>query len=314
MADDLKTLNDLILVNNRNLADIEVSDVLNRAPLLYVLAADYASNGTKHSYTKQTGAPVVGFRTINNGRDHDKSEDSQVDVTLQILDASFHCDSALADAFKDGPEAYIAREALRHIREAMKVAESQFINGIVAGDATGYTGLQDSAGLNHTDDEMVYDAGGAAALSSVYAIRTDSDMADVTVITGQDGNISIGTTYEQMMTGANGKKFNAYVTPIQGWLGLQIGGKYSVARLCNIDAGANSLSDALLSHLLELFPEEAQPTHLVMNRRSRFQLQRSRTATTTSGAEAPLPSDFMGIPIVSTGAVKQNETQVVASV
>jgi len=307
MADAYLTLADLVVINDQNLADIDVSDLLDDAPLLRTLAADTASNGTSHKYTKETAAPVVGFRDVNNGRENTKSTDTLVTVTLEILDASFACDKALADVYKHGVEAYIAREARRHLRAAYFAAENQFLYGVGA-DSNGFAGMADNAGLDAIADAMVINGGSAVGSinSSVWAIRTTGDMGHVTAISGQDGNIEIGETIVQRLAGATGW-YPGYYTPITTWLGLQIGSAKSVGRLCNLDAGSNKLADTDMSDLLELFPSHAQPTHFVMSRRSRAQLQASRTATNATGAPAPRPTEYEGIPIITTEAIDDTE-------
>ena len=157
---------------------------------------------------------------------------------------------------------------------------------------------------------MVVDAGGAAALSSVYLVRSVDAMTDCTLITGNDGNISVGASYEQMMAGSSTGMFNAYVTPVQAYLGLQIGSIYSIGRIANI-AVANPLTDDLIADALAKFPAARPATHLVMDRRSLQQLQASRTATNPTGAPAPFPSSAFNVEIVVTDAITNAETAVV---
>ncbi len=58
MAEASNTLAGLVQMNDMNLADIDVSDLLDASPLLQVLNAVPASNGTLHKYLKQTVAPA----------------------------------------------------------------------------------------------------------------------------------------------------------------------------------------------------------------------------------------------------------------
>src|SRR5687767_7258902 len=115
MADAYLSLTELAIVNDRNLADCDVSDLFNKAPLLSRLAAVPASNGTVHKYIKETGAPAVGFREPYVGIENTKSADTLVTITLEILAANFHIDKAVADQYRGGAEAYVQREAKRHL-------------------------------------------------------------------------------------------------------------------------------------------------------------------------------------------------------
>jgi len=316
MPDAFLTLADLVKLNDQNLADIEVTDLLDDAPLMRTLAADVASNGTDHKYTAEDGAPVVGFRAPNTGRENAKSSDRLVTINLKILDASFSVDKALADAFRRGPDAYIAREARRHLKAAFFAAEKQFINGTGV-DADGFSGMADATNLDHSDDDKVVDAGGTTADtgSSVWLLRTNDMGTDVTAITGEDGQIEIGESVVQAVEDvANGGRFTGYHTPIMGWLGLQVGSIHSIARIANLTEDADKgLTDLLVYRALELFPAAKQPNLIVMNRRSLRQLRESRTATNTTGAPAPRPTEVEGIPIVTTDAITSTEALLAAA-
>ena len=260
MAQNPAPLSELIKINDQNVSDVDgISDLLQDAPLLNALVADFASNGTQHKYLKETAAPVVGFRAINDGRDQGHSEDTKVSIDLALLDCSFHVDQMYADEYRYGAEAWIARESQRALQAGFFKAEQQLIYGTGA-DSDGFDGLADASTINGASDAMVVNAGGSTAVSSVYLIRSVPALTDVTLITGNDGNIGIGDTYQQMMDGSSTGIFNAYVTPVSAYLGLQIGSIYSIGRVCNIDAGSNSLTDDLLSDAISKFPAARQPT------------------------------------------------------
>ncbi|HEY4635661.1 MAG TPA: hypothetical protein VIG92_03790, partial [Rhodospirillales bacterium] len=112
MAADFHAIADLI-GDAFDLADFEVSDLLKASPFIAALKMEPSSNGTTHKYVKETGAPVVGFRAENVGREFDSSDDTAVSVALKILDFSWMVDVAVANAWRRGREAYIAREGKR---------------------------------------------------------------------------------------------------------------------------------------------------------------------------------------------------------
>jgi len=308
MADTLLTLTDLLRINDRCTVDLGITDLLDDAPVLAALAADIASNGTQHSYLKEIGAPVVGFRQVNEGRAHDASEDTRVTIALKILDATFHVDQAAALSYtRGGPMALVQREAKRHLKAAFFLAEQQIING-TGNAADGFTGLADATYLDTIDDIMVIGAGGATDLTSVWLIRTNNEGRDCQVITGESGQIEIGETFEDMVEDGDGDFFPVFATAITGWLGLQIGSARSVGRICNIDNTTHTLTDDLIYRALENFPASRQPTFIAMNRRSLRQLRESRTATNATGAPAPRPTEVDGFPIVVTDAIANDET------
>lgn len=308
MADDIFTVSDFI-ADALDVSDQEVSDLLIDAPFFARLPVITSSNGTTHKYAKETGAPVVGFRAENTGRDFDHSVDTLVTVNLKILDFSWAVDKAVADAWrKGGAAALIAREGRRHIASALFEAEQQYIQG-VNNDAGGFVGLQDSGQLNQLADEMVVNAGGASALSSVYLVR-EGENDVVGVVNGDDG-VMLGETIVQDMVDGTGKHYPGYYTPGCTWIALQIGGARSVARICNLDNGSNSLDDDTIYQAIEKFPSGRRPTVILMNRRSLRQLRASRTATNVTGAPAPLPTEVEGIPIVVVESIGSSETAVV---
>ena len=295
-------------MNDLNLADIDVSDQLEDAPLLQVINAEPASNGTQHKYLKQTLAPGVAFRDVNTGLVNAASQDTLVTVALKLMDASFERDKGLISEFKDGGDAFMAREAMRSIKTAFSAAEKQLING-TGEDANGNDGLADT--LSALSNGMVIGAGGVAAdvQTSVYAIRSGRD--DVSAIMGNEGQISMGEMYDTKNTtsDATGAGYGVKRIDILAWMALQMGSIHSAARLANVDATA-TLTDDLLSDLISLFPAGKAPTHLVMNRTSLKQLQQSRTATNATGAPAPFPSEAFGIPIIVTDSIVSTEAVV----
>jgi len=305
MADDFLGLVELAQVNDKNVLDLGISDLLDEAPVLAALAAE-PTDGDTHKYLKQTGAPTVGFRPVNDGRENDHSVDTEITVTLKLLDCSFVVDKALADQYRFGAAAYIAREGLRHLKAGFSHAE-QTIFGGTGFDANGFAGLGDNAGLDGLADAMVHDGGGVAAnvQTSIWGIRTGSDLRDMALISGMDGQIKIDETVTQFIDGATGR-YPVYATPIFAWLGVQIGGAFSVGRICNIDATA-TLDDDKIAELLALYPANRGPNILAMTRTSRKQLQQSRTATTTTGAPAPFPTSAFEVPIITTDSLTATE-------
>lgn len=311
MPDSLRTLAEMVTLNDMNLSDAGASDVFNDAPVLARLHAIEASNGTNHKYLKESAAPVVGFRAINAGRDHSKSQDVLVEIALKLLDFTHKTDQALADSYtRGGAAAYLERENARHLRAALQLFERAIFYGTGV-DAEAFSGLIAATPIATLAGGMVVNATGAAVRSSVYMIRTTTDERNVCAIGGNGGRFNVGEAFTQLVSDGTGKQYPAYVVPASGWLGVQVGSAKSIARIANLGtANGTTLTDALLSQCFELFPEEAPPTLIVMNARSRGQLQRSRTTYSPTGSEAPIPQEWNGIPIVCTGSISNAETAV----
>jgi len=309
MAASYDTLAGLVQFNDQNLADLNVSDLLDDAPLMQVLHAQAASNGTEHKYLKQTTASSSSFRAALDGITKTKSADTLVTDTLAILDGSFDTDVALADAYKGGRDAWLQMELVRTMKQVFANAESQVIYG-TGNDSSGFAGLVDDGQLDALADAMVYGAGGTTAdtQTSCFLIRTGAD--DASFILGNDGNIVVEDEPTIIQKDGSGSgTFPALYCPVTGYSGFQIGGAYSVARIANIhpsDSGAN-LDDDLVAEALSLFPASRQPNLCVMNRQALKMLQQSRTATNSTGAPAPFPTEAFGVPIVVTDAIVSTE-------
>lgn len=304
MASTPLPIAEIVKINDQNVADVEISDLLRDAPVLAALPAVTASNGTLHKYNKLTTEPTVGFRSLNDGRDHDHTVRTTVTETLQILDASFDIDAAIYNS------EVAELEARSHLQSAFAKAERQIFYGTVSpGSAAGFSGLLNSADLNALADDMVISAGGstASSQSSVFLIRATPDATGLVSVFGDNGDIQIGGAYQSMIEGASGR-YDAWVVPIHAYMALQLGSKYSVARIANVES---TLDDDKIYEAMSLFPAGAGPTHIAMNRTAAKLLRASRTATNATGAPAPMVTEIEGVPIIVTDQIVQTEAVVV---
>lgn len=307
MPATFKTTADVLKFGDAMDADL-ASNVLDDAPLIAALPARDVK-GNVYKYRRKISNPTVGFRDENDGRENSTGEYESVTTNLAILDASFTLDVAVASADERGTEAALAEEGVDHLRAQFFGAEQQILYG---SDTKGFEGLADL--LNLTANPMVISATGtsANAASSVWAIVEGP--SDVQVLWGEGGVIDIGDPIIQRIAGQTTGHLPAWFTPITGWGGLKIGSKYSAARLCNLtEQAGKGLTDALLGKLHALFPASRKPTKYVMSGRSQEQLRADRTATNPTGKEAPLPEEFLGVPIIVTDSVSDAEAIVTAS-
>ena len=306
MANDFLTVADMV-ADAYDLSGQETSEVRAAAPVIASLPAIAASNGIVHKQSVMTALPVTGFRTENAGRDFDHSADRIDSVDLKILDWSWAVDKAVADSSRlsGGREQYIAREGLRHVQSAMFNLENQWING-TGFNAAGFNGLADSSNLQSISDEMVVDAGGSAAsaTTSVYMIRRNS--AECGMVYKGDGAVELGETVVQNFLDGSGMNYPAYYTPGCGWFAGFFGSLFSIVRIVNLDATVG-LTDDLIYQALERFPAGHAPDLCIMNRKSRFDLRSSRTATNATGAPAPLVDNVAGVPVITTDAITHTE-------
>lgn len=303
MADDYYTSAEIITFNESDLS-FDVSDVLNRAPMIRRLSA-FSVDGTQLKYVKKTADPSVGFRLLNDGVENDVADYTQVTVDLAIADASFNVDIAAAEGYRLGPAAFLALQMRNHMEAMMFKIEQEVLYGA---NTNGFSALGDE--LNAVADATVISAGGTStSRSSVWAINTG--MNDIQLAWGNQGVIEAKDTSIIRTAGSSSGHFGSYWTPVTGYCGLIYGSAYSAGRICNItDDAGKGLTDDLISQLLETFPAGRGPNMLVMSRRSLGQLQRSRTATNPTGAPAPFPESSFGVPIIVSDAVSDTEAEV----
>jgi hypothetical protein len=282
-----------------------IEETLTYAPEVQILPAR-TIRGTSYKIASRVSYPGVGFRAANEGSTPTKSEFENQLIECYILSGAVQADVAVARAYEDGEQAWKDIESIGVMRQAMIELGSQVIYGTSV-DSKGFPGLQ----AIHTafNSGLVVGAGGSTALSSVYGINTDTQ--GVQLVFGS------GTTFElgewRIENVGTSSVYPAHVANLTAWVGMQVGSKYSVGRLSAVgsDSGAG-VTDARLAELLSKYPVGYRPNYWLMNRRSAFQLQSSRSTAfsalgskSATGAEvfAPLPLESNGIPIVITDSI-----------
>lgn len=318
MAESYNTLAGLVQFNDKNLADLNITDLLQDAPLLRVLTAVPASNGTLHKYLKNDGASSVGFRAALAGLAKTASTDTLVTETLAIIDGSFDTDVALADAFKGGRDAWLQLELVRTMKQVMAVIEKQMIYGNTSpGNTSGPDGMEDNAALDAIADAMVESAGGSNASTQTSCLLIRHGRDDFAVVAGNEGKFVVQDEPAIIQRFADateltaGRAYPALYVPVTGYIGSQYGSAYSVARICNIECNTltstTAFTDDHIAGGLSLFPASRMPNLIAMNRNALRLLRQSRSAYSPTGAPAPFPAEAFGIPIVVTDQILSTE-------
>jgi len=321
MAYSYNTLNGLIQFNDKNLADLNITSLLQDAPLLAMLTAVEASNGTQHKYLRQDGASSVGFRAALAGLAKTTSTDTLVTETCAIIDGSFDTDVALADAFKGGRDAWLQLELVRTMKQLMAVIEKQIIYGNTSpGNTSGPDGLEDNTLLDGTGDTMVVNAAGSNTNTQTSCLLIRHGVEDFAVVAGNGGKFVVEDepTIIQRFADATeltaGRQYPALYVPVTGYIGTQYGSIYSAARIFNIECNTltstTAFTDDHIAAALSKFPAARMPNVITMNRNAQRMLRQSRTATNPTGAPAPFPSEAFGIPIVVSDQILSTEAVV----
>ena len=275
-------------------------------------------SGITYKTAVRTDLPTTGFRAANEGQASSKSTLDQRMVQTYVFGGNIVVDKAVALADERGAAAFQMMEALGIAQSAMRNLGKQIFTGTVT-DAKGFPGLKQSTpfGQKTTQgDDMVINATGdeAGKCGSVYAVRWG--IQDVHLVGGQGNAFQMGDWREQLVDDANGNSYDAFVNALTGWIGLQIVNQNSVRRIANLDT-VKTLSDSLLADLLQTFPIGYMPDAIFMSRRSRAQLQKSRSVTLfgqgrnrpNQEAIAPLPTEYDGIPIIATDSIVDDGNQ-----
>jgi hypothetical protein len=265
----------------------------------------------------RTAVPTGGgFRNANQGVVAVKGTYENRVVRCYTFNKRWECDKAVADRYEDGAEAFIALEASGIMEGGTQDLAKQFYYGRNAtfGDAAGFPGLLDA----YDATNMVVDAGGTSdsVNSSVWLVRFGPK--DVAWVWGKDGSMDMSDAREESITpdptNAPTAKLTAYVQELLAYPGLQVGSLMSVVRIKKLSTDAGKgLTDTLINAALEKFPAGTAPDVILGSRRSRQQLRDSRTATTTTGADAAPITTIPGlngqnIPFLATDAISNVET------
>ena len=155
----------------------------------------------------------------------------------------------------------------------------------------------------------------ANAATSVYAVKFGEQYTQV--IWGGSKVLQLPPFRIESVTDGNGGQYDAYVSNLTSWVGLQCAHPAAIGRIYNLTQEVGKgLTDALIAQLMAKFPVSFTPDALFMTRQSLFQLQMSRTVVlqgnggsmgSSSGLVAPIPTEAGGIPIIVTDNILNTE-------
>lgn len=305
------TLLDLAKLNGADAVVGLIEEVASVSPEVTIIPAR-TIRGTSYKTVARNSRPSVGFRAANEGTDATKSNFTERLVECFILSARVEVDKAVARGYEDGESALQAIEAAGVMAAALTTVGTQTIYGD-SSSSKGFTGLQNlQAALGN---DIVVDAGGTTAGtgSSVYAIK--AGVTGVSYVYGNGTTFDLSAFREGDATDGDGKRYAALIADLTAWIGLQCVNKYAVGRIKKATADSGKgVTDAKIAELLSKFPIGERPTHLLMSRRSAFQLQVSRNTTPSTKQEAftgilpGVPTESFGVPIIVTDSIVDTET------
>lgn len=294
------TLLDIAKRNGNDAVVGMIEETMTATPEIAVIPARTIT-GRRYKTKVVTELPVVSFRNANEGISATKGKVENRLVETFIMSPRWEADLAVLEEHEDGPEAAIAEEGVMHVSAAMITLAKQIWYG-AANDAKGYPGVVNSILSTHE-----VDAGGPDTKSSVFALKLGPQACQM--VWGLNGALRLSDPRRETLRDADDKPFEGISQTFEGaYPGFAVHNVKAIGRIKNLSDDSNTLTDALMSNLLEKFPEAYRPDVFFMTRRSVSQLRKSRTATTDSGKEAQIPTDFDGIPIRVSEAILNNET------
>jgi hypothetical protein len=298
-----------VIKENNADPSVGVIDEVSRAHPEVMLAAARKIKGTSYMtlVTTTLGRTTGSFRNANEGTVPVKSIRENRKVECFILEPIIECDKAVADKSEDGAEASIARETSDAMEGEMQGIGACFYYGRgTNGNSKAYPGLIDA----YDSVNMVVDAGGTTDDTASSAWFVKFGPKDVQWILGGDGSFAFRPPVTVISVDPNDstKRLTVYQTGLTAWMGLQVGSLRSIVRIKKITADSTkTLTDAMMAAALAKFPVGTRPDVIFMSRRSLAQLQASRTAINATGAPAPTPTEYMGIPIQPTDSIVNTE-------
>lgn len=305
------TLLDIAKLNGNDRVVGLIEENLTYAPEMNLFPARTVS-GTSYHTIVRTGFPSVGFRNANEGVTPSKSSFRKQLTELFILSSAIEVDKAVAAAYEDGPAAWEMIEADGVMRQTMITMGSQIWYGTSA-DAKGFAGIKSLVPKNST---ISVDATGAAAntASSVYAVKFG--VQNVSLVFGQNTTLELSDFRDQQLTDDSGGKYAGRVADLTGWAGLSVLNNNCIGRILNLTAeNGKGLTDSLLADLFNKFPVGYVPDAIFMSRRSRSQLQKSRSVTLFGQGTnrpqqpliSPIPTEYDGVPIIVSDSIRDTD-------
>jgi hypothetical protein len=330
MAKSYPTLLDMAIRNGRDRAIPLIEETSKAIPEISGINWDGTKlpgvgavrtiDGINYETLVRVQNPQVSFRNANEPATLGASIYENRLVSTFIINPRWQADKAVADRSEDGPDAYIADEAMAMMEATMQSLGAQFYYGRGTGDSKGHPGLIDAVTAPFTLDAGGTAGGGATVNPSVGTAINGSvwfvkfGVTDVQWIFGKNGALTIPdkrveTIYlpipgtSPVQTGP----VTGYVQEMLAYPGVQVGSVRSIFRIKNVtQETGHTLTDNLLAQAESAMYR--RPDVCFMHPALLEQLRESRTTFNPLGTPAPTPTmTVSGIPIAPTRSLRLNE-------
>lgn len=263
-------------------------------------------DGTTYPTLVTVEDPTVAFVDVNQGAAYTKMRQEERMTNCFNLNPRWGVGLVAAKRQQESIDVLMARQAAAHLRAAWARCAKCFYYGRDAtyGDAKGVPGLL--SGYDATN--RVVDAGGTTAStgSSVWLVKWGPE--ELQWVWGNNVSMELSELELREALDADSNPYTKYHQELVMLPGLQFVSQHHAVRIKKITADAGkTLTDDLIAEAISKFPANVFPDVAFMSRRSLFQLQASRLATSPTGAPAPIPLESHGVPIAVTDAILDTE-------
>jgi hypothetical protein len=286
-----------------------VEQNLNSAPEMKIFPFR-AIPGTSYKTVLRTGLPSVSFRKVGASITASKSSFADKLVNAFSIGGLVQIPKDVAKAHSGGLAELQAIETSGLMLQKMLTVGTQ----VWYGTNTTYSGSSDGfPGALQTYDStnMVVDAGGTTASTGSSCWLVKFGPQHVQMLVGDNGLLDLSDWRVETVSGVP-----SHMADLIGFMGCQFVNPYALCRIKKLTADSGKgLTDALIAQALAKFPVGVVPDAIFCSRRSRQQLQLSRSVVlngpTNSGSGmqniANVPMDAFGIPIYATDSLLDTE-------
>jgi HK97 family phage prohead protease len=284
-----------------------ISEVAVLVPETRVVPVDVIQGSTVE-LSVNTASATVAFRNANEGSTPSIGTFESRIYQTQVIEHPIVIDiQGVLNASKD-PGRVMASSARTVLEGVLKHLGTQFYYGGTAQSGADTKAAPGILAQSNSASTHVVDADGSTALTSAYMCRLGDTYVDW--VWGNGTTLNLGEWMEETVEDSNGKKLRGLVSYLSGRVAPRVANKNAIVRIKKIgtDTGKKMTDLLLFSAYEKLTSLGQEPNAIFMGPRSLEQLRASRTATNPTGAPAPLPTDWNGIPIYITNSISLAET------